>query len=162
MTIYLGADHRGFKLKENLKQALKDEAYDVVDCGAQALAPDDDYPDYAAPVAKQVGASPAAARGIVICGSGFGVDIVANKFPGIRAALAFTADHAYQGRHDDDVNVLALAADFVDAATAANIVKIFLTTPFAKEERYTRRLNKIDQIEVANGGMGAPARPQGN
>lgn len=148
MTIYLGADHRGFNLKEHLKQALKNEAYDVVDCGAAALVPDDDYPDCALAVAKKVSADPAQDRGIVICGSGFGVDIAANKVAGVRAGLAMSPDHAYQGRHDDDINVLALAADFVDEPTALKIVKVFLETPFAKEEKYARRLEKVRAIEM--------------
>lgn len=147
MTIYLGADHRGFNLKEQLAQALKDEGYDVVDCGAAAQVPDDDYPDYAAAVAKQVSTTPETARGIVICGSGFGVDIVANKFPGRPRRARNVARSRIQGRHDDNVNVLALAADFVEAMRAMNIVKIFLTTPFAKEEKYSRRLAKIADIE---------------
>lgn len=152
MTIYLGADHRGFNLKERIKAALRDEAYDVEDLGAPSLAPDDDYPDYAAPVAAKVaeGAATDSARGIVICGSGFGVDIVANKFNGVRAGLATSPDHAYQGRHDDNINVLALAADFTDEEAALKIVKLFLTTPFAKDERYSRRLRKIAEVELQN------------
>lgn len=150
MIIYLGTDHRGFRLKEHLKEVFKNEAYDVVDLGAPEQVADDDYPDYTAAVAAKVAASPLDARGIVICGSGFGADIVANKFDGVRAALAMSPDHAYQGRHDDDVNVLALASDFVDDAAAVNIVKVFLTTPFAKEERYARRLGKIAAIERTN------------
>ena len=137
-------------MKEHLKDSFRNDAYDVVDLGAPELLADDDYPDYAAAVAEKVAAAPLAARGIVICGSGFGADIVANKFDGVRAALAMSPDHMYQGRHDDDVNVLALAADFVDDATAVNIVKVFLTTPFAKEERYARRLGKITAIELGN------------
>lgn len=150
MTIYIGADHRGFNLKERLKAILKNDGYDMVDAGAAQLAPADDYPDYASAVAEKVSAAPAEARGIVICGSGFGVDIVANKFNGVRAGLALTPDHAYQGRHDDDINVLALAADFVDETAAQNIMKIFLTTPFAKEGKYARRLAKIAKIEADN------------
>jgi RpiB/LacA/LacB family sugar-phosphate isomerase len=150
MTIYLGADHRGFTLKERIKEALKNEGYDVADMGAPALVEDDDYPDYAAPVAEKVAAAPDAARGIVLCGSGFGVDIIANKFKGVRAGLAMSPDHAYQGRHDDDINVLALAANFVDEPTAMKIVKVFLTTPFAKDARYARRLEKIAKAESMN------------
>jgi ribose 5-phosphate isomerase B len=154
MTIYLGADHRGFALKEKLKQMLLDEAYDVVDCGAATLVPDDDFPDFAKAVAEAVGKNPESAsnedgsRGILICGSGFGVDIAANKFPGIRAALPSSPDHAYVARHDDDINILALAADFVDETTAGKIVKTFLSTPFAKEPRYQRRLEKIAGFEL--------------
>ena len=150
MTIYIGSDHRGFSLKERLKQMLKDEAYDVVDMGAASLVPDDDYPDFAAPVAKKISEAPLDGRGIVICGSGFGVDIVANKFHDVRAALATSPDHAYQGRHDDDVNVLALAADFIDETMAMKTVKVFLTTPFGKEEKYARRVGKIRDIELKN------------
>jgi len=150
MTIYIGADHGGFALKARLKQVLTDEAYDVVDCGAAELVPGDDYPEYAAVVAQKVASAPEQGRGIVICRSGFGVDIVANKFAGVRAGLAGSPDQAYQGRHDDDINVLALAADFVDEATALNIVKVFLTTPFAKEERYARRLQETEKIEIEN------------
>ncbi len=150
MTIYLGADHRGFNLKEFLKKTLTSDAYDVVDMGAEQLVKDDDFVDYASAVAQKVAAAPLDARGIVICGSGFGVDIVANKYDGVRAGLAMTPDHAYQGRHDDDVNVLALAADFVDEEAALKIAKLFLSTPFAKEEKYARRLAKIAKIEMTN------------
>src|SRR5258708_177107 len=113
MLIYIGADHRGFKLKEYLKKFLTDKAYQVADMGGKTETIDDDYPDYAREVAKHVSDDPVGARGIVICGSGFGVDIVANKFPGVRSALPMSTDHVYQARHDDDVNVLALAADFM-------------------------------------------------
>ncbi len=147
MLIYLGADHRGFDLKERLKKALSSDAYTVVDLGATELVPDDDYPDYASAVAEKVSTDPVESRGIVICGSGFGVDVVANKFNRVRSALAMSPDHAYQGRHDDDANVLALAADFVDEGMAIKILKVFLTTPFAREEKYARRLEKIAKIE---------------
>ena len=150
MTIYIGADHGGFALKEKLKAALKDEAYDVMDMGAATRVEDDDYPDYATAVAKKIQEDPLNARGIVICRSGFGVDIVANKYDGVRAALATSPEHAYQGRHDDDVNVLALAADFIDEETAIKAAKVFLITPFAKEDKYSRRLEKIVKIEANN------------
>lgn len=148
MTIYIGADHGGFALKESLKATLTNEGYDVADLSSPALAPDDDYPDIASAVAKQVGEDGTNRRGIVICHSGFGVDIVANKFNNVRAALAMSPDHVYQGRHDDDVNVLALAADFVDEPAAQQIMKVFLTTPFAREERYLRRIEKIARLEL--------------
>ena len=108
----------------------------------------DDYPDYAAAVARKVSeAGPGEARGILICRSGAGVDIVANKFRGVRSFLAISTDHVYQVRHDDDANVLSIAADFTDEATVPKLVQVFLSTPFAKEEKYTRRLNKISDIE---------------
>jgi len=151
MTIFLGADHRGFRLKERLKEMLESDGYKVVDCGAHEYVGDDDYPDYAKPVAEQVAKAPEDDRGILICGSGCGVDIVANKFKGVRAALVMSPDHAGRARHDDDANVLALAADFTDEAAAQSIVRVFLSTPFDQiEERYARRLRKIEEIE-ANG-----------
>jgi len=147
MVIYLGADHGGFALKEKLKEVLKRDGYDLVDLGASTFQDGDDYPDFAAPVAERVGADPDTSRGILICRSGFGMDITANKFPGVRAALPLSSDHIYQGRHDDDVNILCLSADFIDETTALNMMKIFLSTPFAKEERYTRRLKKISHFD---------------
>ena len=150
MTIYLGSDHGGFNLKEYLKNVLKNDGYDVVDCGPTARVEGDDYPDYAAPVAKQVSLAPDQSRGILICRSGFGMDIAANKFRNVRAGLAMSSDQAFQGRHDDDINVLCLAADFIDQSAAMNVVKAFLSTEFAKEERYARRLQKIADIEEGN------------
>jgi ribose 5-phosphate isomerase B len=150
MTIYIGADHRGFALKEHLKPVLKDAGYEVVDLGAEKLVEDDDFTVHAAAVAKKVAESPANARGIVICGSGFGVDIVANKFKGVRSALAISPEHAYQGRHDDDANILALAADFINQEVAEKTAKTFFGTPFAKEDKYSRRLEEIQKIEFRN------------
>jgi ribose 5-phosphate isomerase B len=151
MIIYIGADHRGFALKEHIKEALKTAGggTEVVDVGAFANDPADDYPDFARAVAERVAAAPAAsaARGIVICGSGIGVDIVANKFRGVRSALALSAKHIRVGRNDDDVNVLSLAADFVTPEDALAIVTMFLSTPFKEEERFTRRLEKIASME---------------
>ena len=148
MTIYIGADHRGFELKEHLKAILENDAYEVVDVGTDSATNGDDYPQFAAAVAEQVVKDPATRRGIAICGSGFGVDIVANKFAGIRAALAMSPDHISQGRHDDDVNVLALAADFIAPEDAEKIMKVFLVTSSARDERYLRREEEIREIEV--------------
>jgi ribose 5-phosphate isomerase B len=142
MIIYLGADHRGFKLKEILKKKLTDEGYLVMDMGAEAYNESDDFPDFAKAVAHNVADHPDT-RGIVICGGGFGVDIAANKIPGVRAALAMSPEHVVAGRHDDDVNVLALASDFTKEPKALAIVIKFLTTEFGNEERYKRRINKI-------------------
>jgi ribose 5-phosphate isomerase B len=148
MIIYLGADHRGFALKEKLKAVLSDDAYTVTDLGAASYDKNDDYPDFAKAVGDAVAKNPSVDRGILICGSGFGVDIAANKCREIRAALPASPDHIYVGRHDDDVNVLALAADFMDEETVLKIVKVFLSTPFVRDERYLRRLGKISEIEA--------------
>jgi ribose 5-phosphate isomerase B len=147
MTIYIGADHRGFHLKETLKEALGKDGYEVADLGDSAEKKDDDYTDFAGAVARKVAEGGGATRGIVICGSGIGVDVVANKFHGVRSALAISADQIRAGRADDDVNVLSLAADFIVPEDALAIARVFVSTEFKKEERYSRRLGKIAELE---------------
>jgi ribose 5-phosphate isomerase B len=147
MVIYFGADHRGFKLKETLKDFLHGQGYEVADLGAATYEQGDDYPDFAAAVAKKVSAEPEGDRGILICGSGIGMDVVANKFRGVRAAVAISADQIYSARHDDNANVLSLASDFISEEDAKKIAGVFVATPFSGEERHRRRLNKISQIE---------------
>ena len=148
--IYLAADHRGFRLKESLKALLLAEGHAVEDVGALALDSGDDYPDFAAAAAKKIAAGPAKHKGILLCGSGHGVDIVANKFKGVRAALCWNADVARQSRAHDDANVLVFAADWLDENNAKEIVRVWLATPFSGEERHRRRLEKINQVESAN------------
>ncbi len=148
MIIYLGADHRGFQLKEVLKSILHEGGYEVVDKGAMEFTDGDDYPKYAAAVAREISKNPGD-RGIVLCGSGVGVDVVANKFPGVRAALAISTDQIFNARHDDDANVLAVAADFTDEEAVKNIAHVFLVTPFSGEPRHERRLREIGEIEQA-------------
>ncbi|MGC9610618.1 MAG: RpiB/LacA/LacB family sugar-phosphate isomerase [Minisyncoccia bacterium] len=147
MLIYIGADHRGFKLKETLKNFLKLRGYQVVDLGNTVYDEGDDNPIFAAKVAEQVNVDSETSRGILICGSGVGVSIVANKFPHIRAALASSPDQAYDSRKEDDSNILALGANYLDDETAERITLTWLETPFSGEERYRRRLSEIDQIE---------------
>ncbi len=147
MIIYIGADHRGFELKENLKERLLREAYEVVDLGNEAYDENDDYPDFAEAVAGAVAQNPAEDRGIVICGSGVGVDVVANKFGGVRSALVATVEQARLARQDDDVNVLAIAADFIDTETAFAVADMFLETEFDHAENHQRRIDKIDALE---------------
>ena len=108
----------------------------------------DDYPDFAARVAKQVSLDPDHTRGIVICASGVGVDIVANKFSRVRSALAATPEQASASRNDDDTNVLALAAEYLEEEQAKNLVSVWMQTPFSGDERHARRLKKIEQIEL--------------
>ena len=150
MKIYLGADHRGFKLKKELKTWFLENKISVKDLGAFKYNPDDDYPLFAQEVAKNVGddlRKPLESRGIIICGSGVGVDIVANKFKHIRSGLAVSVEQVEEARKDDDINILAIPSDFVNEETAKKIVKIFLETPFSKEEKKIRRLSEIDKIE---------------
>ncbi len=147
MLIYIGADHRGFNLKESLKIFLKNQGYEVVDVGNIHYDDKDDYVDFAVAVAKKVSLDSEASRGILICGSGAGVDIAANKFRNVRSVLAISPDQVYEARHDDDVNVLSLAADFTSETDAQKITETFLETPFGKEERHQRRIDKISRIE---------------
>lgn len=152
MVIYLGADHRGFELKESLKKILMEEAYEVVDVTPN-FSDGDDYPDAAKAVASKVAKNLEQSKGIIICGSGAGVDIVANKFKLIRSVLGISPDQVFDARHDDNVNVLSLAADFTDHGMAKNMAKIFLESKFDdKEERFRRRLGKVLEIERENMG----------
>lgn len=145
--LYIGADHRGYKLKETLKIYLKELGFDFIDLGASKLTIDDDYPDYAINVAQKVYENPKENRGILICGSGVGVNVVANKFKGVRSGLIFNPEQARMSRNDDNTNVLSLSADFTDENSAKEIVKVWLETPFSRLERHARRLEKIKEIE---------------
>ncbi len=143
MTIYIGADHRGFALKEYIENYLTAEGRAVVDCGAATHDESDDYPDFAKAVAERV-ASEAGAKGILLCGSGNGVAITANKIRGIRAAVAMTEEQARAARSDEDANVIALAADHLMEDEARDIIEAFLSTPFLDAERHMRRIGKIE------------------
>lgn len=148
MVIYIGADHRGFKLKEYIKQVLASEGYEVVDVGNTQYDEADDYPDFAAAVAKKVSGDYENGRGILVCGSGGGMVIVANKFMKVHAVIGFLPDQVFDSRNDDDTNVLVLAADFLKNEEAVKIVQTWIQTPFSGEERFRRRLDKISQIEL--------------
>lgn len=148
MTIYIGADHRGFELKGKLKTFLQESGYQIVDVGNAVYDKDDDYPDFGSAVASSVSAEYETARGIIICGSGVGVCVVANKFPRVRAAIAFSSDQAFDSRNDDDANIICLAANYVDADAARRIVATWLGTPFSDEARHRRRLDKISALEI--------------
>ncbi|MEK7508106.1 MAG: RpiB/LacA/LacB family sugar-phosphate isomerase [Patescibacteria group bacterium] len=150
MVIYFGADHRGFELKNHLQEYLRNQGYQTADMGATRLDAADDYPTYASAVAKKISLDPEQSRGVLVCGSGSGVDIVANKFPSVRSVLAISPDQVYAARKDDNVNVLSLAADFTDAATAEKILQVFMATVFSGEARYRRRLEQISKIESEN------------
>src|SRR3989344_8591576 len=138
--IFIGADHRGYNLKEALKIYMKELNYEFEDLGSLEIKFDDDYPDYAILVAQKVSQNPKENIGILICGSGVGVDIVSNKFKGVRSALLFDAQQARMSRNDDNTNILSLSADFIDENLAKEILKIWLETPFSRLERHVRRL----------------------
>lgn len=143
MTIYIGADHRGFALKEYIKNYLAAEGRAIVDCGNAMHDENDDYPDFAHAVAERV-ANEAGAKGILLCGSGNGVAIAANKTRGIRAAVAMTEGQARAARSDENANVIALAADYTEQDEARDIIEAFLSTPFLDAERHMRRIGKIE------------------
>lgn len=145
--IYLGADHRGFELKEELKAWLNQKGEVYTDLGNTKLDPQDDFPDFAALVAKKV--SQGQGKGIVICGSG-GMALVANKFSGVRAVEVWNEKTAEHAKAHDDANVLMLPADFVTVEKAKKMVEIWLKTPVKSQEKYQRRLNKLKKIEEAN------------
>ena len=147
--IYLGADHRGFELKERLKKRLIDEGLKVSDLGNDHLDPNDDYVDFAERVTKSVVEDPDN-RGILLCGSGVGVDMVANKIDGGRCALVSDVSRAVQSRQHEDANILALPADLLDEESVVEITKAFLVTEFSGEERHERRLEKMEEIEEEN------------
>lgn len=148
--IYLGADHRGFELKERLKKLLMQEGYEVTDLGNNTKDPQDDYVDFAHKVADAISQNPKN-RGIILCGSGAGVDMVANKVMGVRSALVFDVDRAKQAREHEDANVISLPADTLDGEKAWEIVKAFLTTEFSGEPRHIRRLEKLEEVEEEHG-----------
>lgn len=147
--IYLGADHRGYELKEKIARWLFEWGYDFLDVGAQSLDPKDDYTKYASEVASLVAKSKRS-RGIVLCGSGVGVDVVVNKFDGIRASVGISGEQVKAGRNDDDMDILVIAADYTDEYEAKEMVKAFLETKFGGKERYKRRLKEIEKIEANN------------
>jgi ribose 5-phosphate isomerase B len=146
MRIAFGADHRGFALKEELKVALAATGHEIVDVGASELDTSDDYPDYAYPAAMLVSTGEAE-RAVLVCGSGTGMAIVANKVPGIRAVEGSSADHVCAARRDDDVNVLALSADELTVSDAREIAAAFFEEPYAAGDRHDRRLDEIADIE---------------
>ena len=147
--IYLGADHRGFELKTRLFKRLIDEGYEVTDLGNDHFDPNDDYVDFAIEVAQKTAQNPAGNRGIVICGSGVGVDIAANKVRGIRCGLGFAEDQVHAARKDDNINILALASDNATEEEALRLVEKFLETEFVESDKYLRRLEKIERFEKA-------------
>ncbi len=149
LKVYIGADHRGFELKEKIVKLLYENGFEFLDVGASHFDPEDDYTLYASEVASLV-AKEKKSRGILLCGSGVGVDVTANKFDGIRASVGKTAKQVEAGRRDDDMNVLVIAADYTTYNEAKNMVEAFLKTDFDKKERHKRRLEEIRKIEANN------------
>jgi ribose 5-phosphate isomerase B len=146
MRVGIATDHGGFGLKEELAGKLRAAGHEVVDFGAHALVPDDDYPDYVVPLARAVVAG-TVERGVAICGSGVGASVCANKVRGIRAALIHDHFSARQGVEDDHVNVLCMGGRTVGPALAWDLVETYLAADFSQAERHLRRLAKVDGVE---------------
>ncbi len=145
--IYIGSDHRGYNLKEYLKDYLTHSKIPFKDVGNHKFDPEDDYPDFAFKVAQKVAESPKENFGVMICGSGLGMVAAANKVKGIRAGLAVTEWFAKHGRENDDLNVLALASDQTDFSLAERILKVFLSAKLLDDQKYQRRIEKIERFE---------------
>ena len=145
MRLALAADHAGYELKAELAATLAQQGHDILDLGTNSGAPVD-YPDSAEAVATALHDG-RAERGIVVCGSGAGVSIAANKFPGIRAAVCHDTYTAHQAVEHDDMNVLCIGARVIGPALALEITAAFLKARFSGEERHQRRLNKVLAIE---------------
>lgn len=147
MKIFIGADHNGFHLRNTLIKYLKQAGYSVEDEGDTELNPDDDFPVFAQKVVNGVLSSEDPdARGILLCGSGQGMCMAANRFKGIRAALVWDRESAHASRNDDNSNVLCLPARVLEKDEANLLVETWLNTPFAKAARFVRRLSELDEL----------------
>ena len=145
MKIAVGADHGGFLLKVAIVRFLKERGFEVLDLGTYSTEPSD-YPDFARSVSEAV-LEGKAERGILICGSGVGASVAANKFPGIRAAVCHDTFSARQGVEDDDMNIICLGGRVIGHELAKEVVNTFLLSGFSGAERHLRRLNKVKEFE---------------
>ncbi len=157
--VAIGGDHAGFPMKEMVCEQLSHLDLTVIDCGAHDDSPSD-FPDFAEAVGQEL-ISGRAERGILVCGSGVGVSVAANKIPGIRASLCHDTYSAHQGVEHDDMNVLCIGARVIGPAVAFEIVEAFLSARFSPQERHQRRVDKILEIEkkALNGGYQRPPQP---
>ena len=153
MTIFIAADHRGFELKNQLIEYLHEKNIRIEDLGNYQLEPEDDYPDYAKKVAQAVQQNLENHLGIIICASGVGVTIVANRYKGIRCGLGFDVEQIKHTRENDHINVLAIASEYPTKLDngpgfekVKNFVDAFLETQPNKQDKYLRRIKKLDEI----------------
>lgn len=145
--VCIGADHNGFELKNLLIEELTRDGYEIIDEGDKKLDPDDDFPQYAEKVVTAMRADGSKdTRGILICGSGQGVCIAANRYKGIRAAVIWNEHEARAARNDDDTNVLCLPARSINNKQALSIAQTWLQTPFSGALRYKRRIKQLDEL----------------
>jgi ribose 5-phosphate isomerase B len=147
MKIFIGADHNGFEYKQQLSQALQQAGHEVIDEGDVSLSPDDDFPQFASKVVNALlDSKDPEARGILVCGSGQGMCMAANRFKGIRASLCWNLNEARAARNDDDSNVLCLSSKYMSLDEAGAVMATFLATPFAGAPRFVRRIEQLDQL----------------
>ena len=148
MKLVISSDHAGFPLKEDVRASLAQQGHEVIDLGAYRVDPQDDYPDFAERVGEALKRGDAP-RGILICGSGVGVCVAANKMPGIRAGMCHDTYSAHQGVEHDDMNVIVLGARVIGTALAYEVVNAFIGAKFiVNEERFQRRFKKVLAIEA--------------
>lgn len=145
MRVILGADHGGWRTKEMVKFWLKDMNYEIVDVGGEILDKDDDYVDFAMKAVSEIALE--TDRVVLFCRNGMGMAIVANKKKGVRCGLGFGPEAVRKGRRDDDINALAIPADYCTDEGVKEMIKVFLETEFSTEERYAKRLLKLKSIE---------------
>lgn len=145
--LYISSDHGGFELKQEIASHLKRKKIKFQDLGPSDFSPEDDYPKFSAALAKKVSQNPKDGKGILICRSGQGVCLVANKFKNIRAAVCWNEHVAKASRNDDDANILCLPSDYLSSETALHILDIWMNTAFSFEPRHLRRLEEIKDIE---------------
>ncbi len=148
MKVAIAADHGGFPMKDALFQLLKSMGHEVLDLGAHRIEPEDDYPDYARYMGQAIQHGQAQ-RGVLLCGSGVGACVAANKMKGIRAGLCHDGYSAHQGVEHDDINVLCLGARIIGSALAAELVTAFMSASFSGQSRHARRLEKVRAMESA-------------
>ena len=150
MRVALGADHGGYSLKPYIRGVLEELGHEVMDMGAHSLDPADDYPDFARAVAESV-AGDKADRGVMVCGSGVGAAVAANKVRGVRASVCHDTYSARQGVEHDDMNLLCLGARIVGSELAKELVATFASARFSGEKRHQRRLDKVRAMEEGRG-----------
>ena len=147
MKIFVGADHNGFRFRNDLVSYLRSAGYSVVDDGDKKLDPDDDFPLFAQKVVNNVlSDNDRETRGVLLCGSGQGMCMAANRFRGIRACLGYDRESVRSARNDDDSNVLCLPANTLEKGELKVIVETWLNTPFANASRFKRRIKELDEL----------------
>ncbi len=145
MLVYVGSDHNGFDFKKDILDFLKSLGYDSIDCGDKLLDPNDDFPKFASVVSREV-LTNSGSFGVLICGSGQGMVMAANRHKGIRASLCWNTEEAYDSRNDDDSNILCLSSKYLELEQIKQIITVFFKTPYANVARFTRRIQELDNL----------------